>query len=607
VTRGASMPQQQEHARLVARAADIEAIRSVRRLQHQWGHLAEVGDVTAMGALFADDARLVLPPHDVTGRTEIDRLIAQQFGAASGGFDLRLMLSPVITVAADGRSARGRWHELALSVRAGQDGVWSGGIHENVYVKRGDGWLIAEMHLFPQFSGTHLEEWRNLAADTAEVPFHFSPTQAGTPIPARLTDPSDSDASRHLNEWADALVDEGLVRNLVNAYAFYMDRKSWDDVADLFAPDATLVRDDQSARGRDAIRSLLEQIGPQGLRDGELFDHLQTMPIVTFGDGGDSASVRTIELTIVASHGDRAVWSYAVCEIEVDRVDGRWMISTMRIAERAHADHARGWAGEGSEVLPGRPAGGSGEGLAVALGPATGSEPGGDDGSLDLVAAATSLDRALAFDAAENLSCAYGYFLDEARWPETAELFARDGWKELSFIGTYIGRDRIRDSLIGRYGTTPRKPDFLPIHQKLQPYVTVSADGRSAQVRLKMLQVNSGWDRPASIVTGVYENQAVLEDGVWRLHGMDLEYLTLTSWADGWVDTPPDAAQMFAPDPEAIAAFSPAPDAPLRGERFAPYPLVAPLGFHFCNPVSGRSPALLLDWSDGRFDLRPAR
>ena len=34
-----------------------------------------------------------------------------------------------------------------------------------------------------------------------------------------------------------------------------------------------------------------------------------------------------------------------------------------------------------------------------------------------------------------------------------ANLFAKDGWKELSYIGTYVGRDaRVRDSVKMRYG-----------------------------------------------------------------------------------------------------------------------------------------------------------
>ena len=59
---------------------------------------------------------------------------------------------------------------------------------------------------------------------------------------------------------------------------------------------------------------------------------------------------------------------------------------------------------------------------------------------------ADALAMAEAFDGAENVSNAYGYYIDQFAWRDTAALFARDGWKELSYIGTFIGRDRVIDS-----------------------------------------------------------------------------------------------------------------------------------------------------------------
>ncbi|MEI9851522.1 MAG: hypothetical protein WDN24_12570 [Sphingomonas sp.] len=63
----------------------------------------------------------------------------------------------------------------------------------------------------------------------------------------------------------------------------------------------------------------------------------------------------------------------------------------------------------------------------------------------------------------------------------------------------------------------------------------------------------------------------------------------------------PGLNRKFAPTPEQVAAFKPAPDGPLRGLAFAPFPDIGPLGFHFANPVSGREPPLRFRWSDGRF------
>ncbi len=218
----------------------------------------------------------------------------------------------------------------------------------------------------------------------------------------------------------------------------------------------------------------------------------------------------------------------------------------------------------------------------------------------DADAIAASLAVAKAFDGAENVANAYGYYIDEFRWDDTADLFSVDGWKELSYIGTYIGRERVRESLFSRYGRNGRNPAFLAIHQKTQPYVTVSPDARSAQIRLRLFQFNSSRDGDGSYIDGIYEDQVVLEDGVWKIHGMDLDYVFLANYTGGWARLDPAASSRYAPKPEDVAKYPP--DGPLRGVRFAPYPEIGPIGFHYVNPVSGRKPPILLPWSDGRFD-----
>ena len=211
--------------------------------------------------------------------------------------------------------------------------------------------------------------------------------------------------------------------------------------------------------------------------------------------------------------------------------------------------------------------------------------------------APNALKLAEAFDGAENVSNAYGYYIDQFAWRETAALFAADGWKELSYIGTFVGRDRILQSLITRYGENGPSAANQTLHGKTQPYVTVAEDGEHAQVRTRLLQMNSTPTGPGSMIGGVYENQVVKEDGVWRIHGMDLDYVFLADYAAGWARIDPAASSRFAPPAEQLARFDI--DAPLRGVTFAPYPRVAPMGFHFANPVSGRAPALRLEWSAG--------
>src|SRR4029453_13886296 len=77
-----------------------------------------------------------------------------------------------------------------------------------------------------------------------------------------------------------------------------------------------------------------------------------------------------------------------------------------------------------------------------------------------LAATERSVERSQAYHAAENLATAYGFYIDEFKWDDAADLFSRDGWKELSYVGTYVGRERVRESMKRRY-PNPKSPNFL--------------------------------------------------------------------------------------------------------------------------------------------------
>src|SRR6185369_11630222 len=95
----------------------------------------------------------------------------------------------------------------------------------------------------------------------------------------------------------------------------------------------------------------------------------------------------------------------------------------------------------------------------------------GDVESL-LAATERSMARSKAYHASENLSNAYGYYVDEFAWDAIADMFSREGWKELSFVGTYVGRERIRRSLKLRY-PNGKPANFLTVHQVVQPVIHV--------------------------------------------------------------------------------------------------------------------------------------
>jgi hypothetical protein len=205
-----------------------------------------------------------------------------------------------------------------------------------------------------------------------------------------------------------------------------------------------------------------------------------------------------------------------------------------------------------------------------------------------LTATERSMERSKAYHASENLATAYGYYIDEFAWDETADLFSRDGWKELSYVGTYVGRERIRQSLKLRY-PNGKPTNFLTVHQIVQPVIHVSADARSAKIRARLFQLGGPAGGEGSWISGIYENTSVDEGGTWKLSGMDLDYVWNAPSRGGWarITTPPTAPRV------AMAAEFP-PDRPLRGSIAAPFPKVHTVPFHYRNPVSGRVPPALL-------------
>jgi ketosteroid isomerase-like protein len=605
---------QDDLARRTAQVEDLRSIREIMRLQAQWGYDAMAGDWKAMAALGTDYVEIVLPGGNIAGREPVEQWLRQRMGEGSDGMpagrlNLRLWISPVITLSPMGDRATGCWRHLALLGENGVSATWRSTTDVIEYHKTRDGWRIAFIRPYLAFAGSYEQGWRHDAATLGRAPFHYTPDEVGTVLPHREaaeTRPPDA-----LAREASLLLALGTAQNRAAAYGYYLDRGMYDDIADLFAPDAQIDVAGQGVyNGTAGVRKFLGRYGAPGLEPGELNDHAQLMPLVSVSEDGTTALVRVVDLGMTGQHGGEGFWSAAINTFLLrSEGDGHWRIQMLHVRPLMRADYEQGWAHPldarlpiGESLFPdrpGQPVDTSYPGHAFAM-QQLGSDlvfaPRGEPGQLKITA--NALAMAEAFDGAENVSNAYGSYIDQFAWHETAALFARDGWKELSYVGTFIGRDHVLQSLLGRYGDAGPSATLQTLHQTTQPYVTVSGDGSRAQIRERLLQMNSAANGTSgSMIFGVYENQVVKEDGVWRIHGMDLDYIALADYAKGWTGIDPEASKRFAPPPEQIAHLNP--DAPLRGETFAPYPRIAPLGFHFANPVSGREPETRLTWSDG--------
>ncbi|MBO9670783.1 MAG: nuclear transport factor 2 family protein, partial [Sphingobium sp.] len=185
------------------------------------------------------------------------------------------------------------------------------------------------------------------------------------------------------------------------------------------------------------------------------------------------------------------------------------------------------------------------------------------------------IERIRAYDDIENLESAYGYYLDKNLWSQLADLFARDGSMELAQRGVYVGQDHIRAFLPAFGGPEGPRVNRLSNHLNLQPVIHVSPDGRSAKVRLRLLQMMGEAGRSAGWGAAVYENEMVKEGGVWKFK-VDHAYNTYNVPYEGGWSKPnrgvlPGPNQKVPPDRPPMLVFN-------------YFPKVYDLPIHYKNP-----------------------
>ncbi|HEV8396261.1 MAG TPA: nuclear transport factor 2 family protein [Vicinamibacterales bacterium] len=644
---------QQRVDRLEALTQRVEAISAIKRLQHAYGHYSELGLWHDFADLFADTGVGHYTQGDLDRegiRALFVKEVGQgRVGLADGRIYPHMSMQPVVTIAPDGRSGKARWHIMAMLGGYQGNASWAGGIYENSYVRENGVWKMQDVRYLPQYGGRY--EAPGWTATNGPTPFHFDAARVGKPIldvttaaagaastvgaafrrPVPIVDLGKRMAD--LAARAQRLSDEIEVTNLQHAYGYYADRKMWDDVADLFAADGTMEMGLQGVYvGPKSIR---RGLGRAGLAEGELNDHVHLQTIVTvMPDGTARARGTDIGMTGPPSPDGsgaarterRALWTQSIYENQFVKQDGVWKFKAMHVYPRFIVDAVQGWGKDAQpapapskEFPPDRP---STETYEIFPRfhiapfhydhPVTGRPPQYPESTkvtprarpaappapapvtnaakVELLLAATelSVERSKAYHAAENLATAYGFYIDEFKWDDAADLFSRDGWKELSYVGTYVGRERVRESMKRRY-PNPKSPNFLTVHQVVQPVIHVSADGKTARIRARLFQMGGPANGEGSWLVGVYENTAVVEDGAWKLSGMDLDYVWQAPSRGGWVrvTTPPTAPTV------ALKKEFP-PDRPLRGSIAAPFPNVRAVPFHYKNPVSGRVPPVLL-------------
>ncbi len=180
----------------------------------------------------------------------------------------------------------------------------------------------------------------------------------------------------------------------------------------------------------------------------------------------------------------------------------------------------------------------------------------------------------------KKLMRAYGYYLDKQLWDQTVDLFSDNCSIEVSGRGVYLGKKGANTffrSVLGG-GKTGLTSGMLFNHLILQGIVDVDPNGVTALGRWRaFLQIGKYGDN-AAWGEGVYENEYLKDEGVWKIAKLHWYSTFVTPYEDGWAKT---GLPLFGPSTEYP------PDLP-QSVQYEIFPgnFVPP--FHYKNPVTGR-------------------
>src|SRR5215468_1533286 len=161
-----------------------EAIRDIKRLQYSYAHYAESGLWLDLGDLFAKNGVAHYVQGDYRGPESLRKFYLQelgrgQLGLADGRIYPHIMIQPVVTVAPDGKTARGRWHVIAMLGSYGASASWAGVVYENRYVFEDGVWKISELSYNSQYTGRYNPP--GLSFSKWDLPYHYTEQSAGDP------------------------------------------------------------------------------------------------------------------------------------------------------------------------------------------------------------------------------------------------------------------------------------------------------------------------------------------------------------------------------------------------------------------------------------------
>lgn len=390
---GAQAPSRLEQlqARAAAVAGEVERLedeREIEILQRTYGYYVDKNLWGQIADIFTVDGTLEIGGRGVfVGRDRVLEYLEWLGDPVHGRLYDHTQMQGVVTVAPDGRTAKGRWRALVFGGDEGGVSVLGDCIYENEYRKVDGVWKISKLHSYFIMYTNWSEGWARMGWPNTRpeeelppdepptvvydmypgeltAPIHYEHPVTGEPVEAAAPASFDTDAgapeaaslearAAELDERLGRLEDANAIERLQNVYGYYHDARRWDDVAGLFAEDGTTESAQRGVYvGRDRVRERLELEGPPGLEDGRMTLRLQYQPVAHVEPDGRTAQLRSRELVFDGEHGGEARIGGNIYENEYVKRDGLWQIAEQHRYTTFLADYEQGWA-HGALPIPG--------------------------------------------------------------------------------------------------------------------------------------------------------------------------------------------------------------------------------------------------------------
>ncbi|MES2606968.1 MAG: nuclear transport factor 2 family protein, partial [Pseudomonadota bacterium] len=167
-------------ATLQAEVTSMEAENEIENLQGIFGFYYDKNLWQQAADLFAEDATFEWGGSGVyVGKASILAYLQSKGaeGPQEGVLNDQMQLQPIITVAADGKTAQGRWHNFSQEAVHGQNHFWGTGIYENEYRFEDGVWKLSKLKLYSSMKTPFEDGWGVTAVPRSTPAVEVPPTQ----------------------------------------------------------------------------------------------------------------------------------------------------------------------------------------------------------------------------------------------------------------------------------------------------------------------------------------------------------------------------------------------------------------------------------------------